>query len=1409
MRCPATSLERMRGPALLPAILGANGVRLAALLLVLATIGGSGIPGPPPGTAPPSVTAPDVVAHSGSTISAVPEAVGAFASSGWWGAETGFRPLAPSPNPGAALFAARSHAVDVLFAPSEVHFVPPGGTPLTLRFPGSSPTAPEGVQPTGPRFSSFVGWDPRRWLQGEPSFESIRFSHLYPGIDLSYTLVDGSLKYHFDLAAGADERQIALAYGGADGLEVRPDGSLAIRAGALELTDSRPVVSAPQDVEPTCRFAVDVPQSASFRCTGVDRSRPWTIDPLVYGTYFGGNARDHSSSVAVDTAGNAYFTGWTNSSDFPVTLGGVDTGRSGRSDAYAAKFNVSTGGYDYVVMFGGNQADVGYSIAVNDDGEAYITGPTGSPDFPTTPGAFDRNGSNHAAFLLKLNANGSALIFSTFVGDPRVANGHGLALGLDGAAYITGGATDGEVPVTPGAFDTTYNRGNDAFVIKVNASGAAVDYATYLGSTSFERGQAIVVDDAGAAFVAGGVQGGSFPTTPGTLKESTNGSDGFVTKLSPDGSALVFSTLVGDGNSGLASIELEPNGDLLIVGGGLSPFPAGGGCAGDSSGDFPWFLARLSANGTTAYDCLSLSASGSFGAEAFRLPDGRVIAGGQTNAFDLPVTPGAVRAEIAGPWDPFVLVANLTAGTIDYLSYLGGSGAEYGVHAALGPNGVLTLVGYTESNDLPLSVNAADLALSGERDVFLMRIDFSAFEVLVDTRPSGLTVDVGSLRVSAPYRLWCTAGTTINLSADATVPGANTRYTFSGWSDGGARQHTVSCNGNATLVANYSTEFLIDVNTSPPGLVVFAGSVNGTAPFSMWCLEGAPLAVRAETPQVGVDRRFVFESWSDGGSAAHDASCLAPGSLNATFSTEWPVSILTDPVAPALSIDGVPTGSELLTWWSDGSVHVVGFDDDLNGSGGQRFRFDRWSDGGARNHTVTAEAPVQLVTHLYREFFVEFATSPPGRPVTVDGSLTGTPAAFWWAEGSDHLLEAGLSFVDNGTRLEFATWSDGGDATHFLTASSPVSITCTYRTSYRVRISTSPPGLPVMVNGEAVQAPIEVWLPDGSALSLGPPPPQGNSSERWVFDQWQDGTGGSREEVVSGPTETLASFRLEYAVSVEAAPAGAEVLVDGETVVARWDFWWVAGSNHSLEAVDSGAGGGLRYGLVEWSDGGAPSHVVQATAPVLLTARYEVLAEIHFAGGFPGPSVVVDNVAVGLPATFWWSLGSVHAVRVVEDGEANGTRWFFEGWVGGGAVNRSIEVTGPANLTLLYARAFAVWVRSDPAGVPVTVDGATAPASGPAWWTEAVPHRVDAPAEFFLNGSLYRFVSWSDAGPAQHNVSAVGPTELVATYERVPPTTPNADPALDGFLATLLLILAAALAVAFVVLRRRRLPPEA
>jgi len=319
---------------------------------------------------------------------------------------------------------------------------------------------------------------------------------------------------------------------------------------------------------------------------------------LVYSGFLGGSNTDVGSDIAVDADGNAYVTGETSSRNFPAVVGPDTSYNGGDYDAFVAKVNPSGTGLVYAGFLGGWTGDKGEGIAVDADGNAYVTGYTRSRDFPAVVGPdTSYNGGDYDAFVAKVNPEGTALVYSGFLGGSNTDEGYGIAVDAAGNAYVTGRTASRNFPAVVGP-DTSYNGGDyDAFVAKVNPSGTGLVYAGFLGGSGLDSGRSIAVDAAGNAYVTGVTTSRNFPAVVGPDTSYNGGDyDAFVAKVNPSGTGLVYAGFLGGSDIDWGSdIAVDAAGNAYVTGVTASRnFPAVvGPDTSYNGGDYDAFVAKV------------------------------------------------------------------------------------------------------------------------------------------------------------------------------------------------------------------------------------------------------------------------------------------------------------------------------------------------------------------------------------------------------------------------------------------------------------------------------------------------------------------------------------------------------------------------------------------------------------------------------------------------------------------------------------------------------------------------------------------------------------------------------------------------------------------------------------------------
>jgi len=657
------------------------------------------------------------------------------------------------------------HDVQAIRARFDTKFEAANPAVVRMKLVGAAPALQvRGLEELPGKTNYFLGRDSSKWRTNVPTYMKVRYRNVYPGIDLVYYGNQQQLEHDFVVAPGADPGKILLGFEGADKLEIDARGDPVLHTAGGDLRQRKPVVY--QEVEGVRKqidghYVLEGPNRFGVRLGVYDASQPLVIDPLLsYSTYLGGIDTDAGAGIAVDAAGNAYVTGRTASLDFPATVGAYRSvpalpGGSFGSNVFVTKLNPSCTALVYSAYIGGSADDQGMGIAVDASGNAYVTGITSSPDFPITPEAVqaalaDPSGG-YDAFVIKLDPSGSSLVYPTYLGGIGSYDwGASIAVDTPGNAYVAGATWSLDFPTTAGAFQPVFpgmNRygASTAFVTKLNPTGTALVYSTYLGGSSDRAGDAatgIVVDAAGNAFITGTTSSPNFPTTPGAFQTALAANsisipmDAFVTKLNPAGSALVYSTFLGGtGDDAASGMALDTDGNAYVTGQTSGDFPTTAGVYQPRPGlSANAFVTKLNPTGSGLVYSTYLGGNASAYGSSIAIDTARnaYLTGGiyqtcgQYSCInDFPTTLGAFQPNYGGgAEDAFVAKLNSLASALVYSSYLGGSGFDGGAGIAVNGTGNAYVTGATNSINFPTTLGAFQPVYGGGLggDAFVAKI---------------------------------------------------------------------------------------------------------------------------------------------------------------------------------------------------------------------------------------------------------------------------------------------------------------------------------------------------------------------------------------------------------------------------------------------------------------------------------------------------------------------------------------------------------------------------------------------------------------------------------------------------------------------------------------------------------------
>ncbi|HEX9709691.1 MAG TPA: SBBP repeat-containing protein [Candidatus Thermoplasmatota archaeon] len=1007
------------------------------------------------------------------------------------------------------------------------------------------------------------------------------------------------------------------------------------------------------------------------------------LDPtgstLRWATYLGGASTDLAYAVAASPNGTVYVSGRTYSTDFPTTPGAADRSYTGfYGDGFVTAFN-ETGGLLWSTFLGGTSLDDVTALAVGADGTVFAGGYTQSLDFPTTNQVWDGSANGmQDAFVVALGAGGGALRYGTYLGGAANDSVEAIAVDTSGGATVYGTTESDNFPTTAGALQPSRPGARDLFLTRLNETGGALLYSTYLGGAGNETAGGLALDAGGRMTVGGSTVSSDFPTTAGAFDRTRSGQDAFVLQVAADGSGLSFSTLLGgSGADSAVDLALAPGGDILLLGqtSSNSGFPTTADAKFPSylGGAYDAFVARLSANGS-------------------RLLYSTYFGGTSTDTPNSVVAVSVDRAVISGA---------------------------------------------TASASFPATAGAHDSTLSGVYDAFAAEMK-TAFRASYATSPEGLEVIIDGTAVSTPFEVSCPFDNSLFVGAPGVVERGETRHVFGSWTPAMSQTHVLRCTADQSFVAAYATEHRWTVSASHSNVTLLVDNASVPPPHSWWCPEASGAWVQAVLVQTVDESRYTFAGWSDGGAAAHAISCGAPGALTAAFAAEHVVTLATDPPGLSVSIDIAPASSPVDFWCPEGAAMVASAQP-IQEFEGTRFLFAGWADGSAAlPRSVPCDGPVHLEARFAPvEHRVNVTTEPEGLAVEVAGATSPAPTSTWCAEGATLALRAPSPQSVGRVQYAFASWLGLGEPR----AGEDLTLVCDRAygvvaafapEAFSMRLLTDPPGLELQEGTATLVTPAEIWCPADSQLLVGAPSPQEGDGVRHLFASWSNGRAQGHAAPCDGPTDLLATFTEEVRVRVATEPAGLNVTVAGATERAPVEAWCARGARLNLSAPSVQEAERATHRFLDWADGAPRERSVPCEGPTALTARYASDFEALVTSVPAGLTVLLDGEAADTPARRSWAQGTTHTVEFETPQSLAGLVYDFTSWSDGGDRRHTVVATAPIDLVAATSRLGAgdFSVALEAPGLDV------APGSGALLVVEirAVNQYVGPPLEVFVEG---------------------------------------------------------------------------
>ena len=434
---------------------------------------------------------------------------------------------------------------------------------MRMKLSGARPTSTaEGLDELPGKVSYFIGNDSAKWKKSISTYGRVRYKEVYPGIDLIYYGNQQQLEYDFVLAPGARASEIALQFEGVDKVEVDASGDLLLKTGQNTVLLRKPIIH--QDIADKHRivhgrYVIRGEKRVGFLVGEYDTRAALIIDPTLVYSTYLGGSYYDQVDGIAVDAAGNTYIGGATGSTNFPTANPIQSFAGGDDDAFVAKINASGTALLYSTYLGGGSVDAVNGIAVDSSGNAYVAGATNSTDFPTVNAIQSTAGGGYDVFVSKINSSGTALIYSTYLGGGSDDSAYGIAVDSSGNAYVAGNTSSTNFP-TVNAIQSTSGGSYDAFIAKINASGFALLYSTYLGGAGYDQALAVAVDSSDNAYVAGYTNSTDFPTA-NAIQTTTGGLyDAFVSKIAAPVQLVSVASAKTHGSAGTFNIDLPLTG---------------------------------------------------------------------------------------------------------------------------------------------------------------------------------------------------------------------------------------------------------------------------------------------------------------------------------------------------------------------------------------------------------------------------------------------------------------------------------------------------------------------------------------------------------------------------------------------------------------------------------------------------------------------------------------------------------------------------------------------------------------------------------------------------------------------------------------------------------------------------------
>ncbi len=608
---------------------------------------------------------------------------------------------------------------------------------LRLEYLGAgSGTKISGRDRTKAVYNYLIGSKKEGYKTNVPSYSGIILKNLYNGIDLKYGSKGGSIKSEFVIGRKGKAADIRLRYTGADFLSINGSGDLIVKAGAVELVESKPYayqIISGKIATVEAHYVLLAHDTYGFKTGSYDNNYPLIIDPtLVFSGYIGGTGNDEGEEIFVDNSGYIYIGCETYSDNFPSTPGAYQTTRAGTQNLVISKLSPDASGLEFSTYFGGNGMEFINALKCDGSGNVYVGGYTSSSNLPATPGCYDSTLSGGLdCFVLKLNSTGTSVLYCSYFGGSGSDVAYASCVDDSYNIYLSGYCSS-DMPTTPNAYKTVHPGGTSNFAAKISPSGLGsgdLIYSTFIGKGTTRQMQ---VDSSGNVCLVGDTTSSEYPVTSGCFQPTFGGGerDAFVTKLNSDGSDLVFSTFLGGSDTDRGwQANVDALSNVYASCTTLSTdFPVTGGALQTSrpSALLNGSLSKFSPEGALLYSTYVGGSGVDNSLKMAAARSGDIFLAGYTTSADFPVTDDAYQKELKGGYDGLLIRLDPSGnGSSDlvYSTFFGGSSDDTLKDLFLTQSNTLYISGYSASNDMPVTPGVYSAVNSGGTDAVYVRFE--------------------------------------------------------------------------------------------------------------------------------------------------------------------------------------------------------------------------------------------------------------------------------------------------------------------------------------------------------------------------------------------------------------------------------------------------------------------------------------------------------------------------------------------------------------------------------------------------------------------------------------------------------------------------------------------------------------